>query len=239
MANLYEQVNTHYSSIAREDEASNAEHMKKVALSFGYNVEDLACIPDGSNLGVSCGNPLTIAGLKEGETVVDLGCGGGFDVFQAARKVGVKGLVIGVDLSDDMLARARANAEKSSTTNVKFVKTPITEIELPSDSTDCIISNCVINLVPHDDKHLVFKEIYRLLKAGGRVSVSDLLAKKQITPELQSHLGLYVGCISGASLVGEYENWLKEAGFQELILLLRHQDPCLRDEQCSCEHRLQ
>lgn len=116
-----------------------------------------------------------------------------------------------------MLARARANAEKSSTTNVKFVKTPITEIELPSDSTDCIISNCVINLVPHDDKHLVFKEIYRLLKAGGRVSVSDLLAKKQITPELQSHLGLYVGCISGASLVGEYEDWLKEAGFQGLF----------------------
>lgn len=113
-----------------------------------------------------------------------------------------------------MLARANANAAKSAITNVKFIKCPITAVDLPPNSVDCVISNCVINLVPDHDKHLAFQEIYRLLKPGGRMSVSDILAKKQLTPELKGHLGLYVGCISGASLVGEYENWLKEAGFK-------------------------
>lgn len=113
-----------------------------------------------------------------------------------------------------MLARANANAAKSAITNVKFIKCPITAVDLPPNSVDCVISNCVINLVPDQDKHLAFQEIYRLLKPGGRMSVSDILAKKQLTPELKGHLGLYVGCISGASLVGEYENWLKEAGFK-------------------------
>jgi arsenite methyltransferase len=120
-----------------------------------------------------------------------------------------------------MLNRARANATKSSIINVKFVLAQITSIPLESNSADCIISNCVINLVPHSDKHLVFNEIYRLLKPGGRVAVSDILAKKDLSPDLQNHLGLYVGCISGASLVSDYEKWLKEAGFNGMLYFLR------------------
>ena len=118
-----------------------------------------------------------------------------------------------------MLARARENASKSNITNVKFVESPITSIDLSSDSADCIISNCVINLVPKQDKHLVFKEIFRLLKPGGRVAFSDILARKEFPQDLQRDMSLYVGCISGASLVGEYENWLKDAGFKSM-----HQD---------------
>lgn len=113
-----------------------------------------------------------------------------------------------------MLARARENASKSNIANVKFVESPITSIDLPSNSADCIISNCVINLVPTQDKHLVFEEIFRLLKSGGRVAVSDILAKKAFQPHLQRDISLYVGCISGASLVDEYEKWLKDAGFK-------------------------
>jgi arsenite methyltransferase len=112
-----------------------------------------------------------------------------------------------------MLARARLNASKSNFTNVSFVESPITAIDLPSGSTDCIISNCVINLVPAKDKHLVFEEIFRLLKPGGRVAVSDILAKKEFPPDLQRDMSLYVGCISGASLIVEYEEWLRDAGF--------------------------
>jgi arsenite methyltransferase len=135
-------------------------------------------------------------------------------VFQAARKVGSSGLAVGIDMSTDMLDRARLNATKASITNVKFVQSPITSIPLESDSTDCIISNCVINLLPHDDKKVCFSEIYRLLKPGGRLAVSDVLAKKAFPEDLRKNMGLYVGCISGASLVEEYETWLKEVGFE-------------------------
>ena len=122
-------------------------------------------------------------------------------------------------MSDDMLARARQSATKGSISNVKFVKSPITAISLESNSADCIISNCVINLLPHDDKKVCFREIFRLLRHGGRLAVSDLLAKKPIPEELQRDMGLYVGCISGASLVSEYEAWLREVGFEGMFLL--------------------
>ena len=150
----------------------------------------------------------------QGETVLDLGCGAGFDVFQAARKIGPTGLSIGVDISQDMLDRATRNASTSHITNVKFVLAPITSIPLPSSSTDCIISNCVINLLTNSEKPICLAEVYRLLKPGGRLAVSDILAKKEFPEALQKDLGLYVGCISGASLVGEYEGWLRDAGFQ-------------------------
>jgi arsenite methyltransferase len=120
-----------------------------------------------------------------------------------------------------MLARARLNASKSDITNVSFVESPITDINLPSGSADCIISNCVINLVPATDKHLVFEEIFRLLKPGGRVAVSDILAKRDFPPDLQRDMALYVGCISGASLVIDYEKWLKEAGFNGIFFIVQ------------------
>ncbi|KFY38374.1 hypothetical protein V495_06618 [Pseudogymnoascus sp. VKM F-4514 (FW-929)] len=237
MSDLYAKVNDHYSSLAREDTAANEEHIRKVALSFGYNPADLSSIPDGANLGVSCGNPLAIAGLKEGETVVDLGSGGGFDVFQAAGKVGPTGKSIGVDISDDMLELAQKNLSKSALTNVSFTKAPITATTLPSSSADCIISNCVINLVPGADKALVFSEIWRLLKPGGRVAVSDILARKELSPELKGHLGLYVGCISGASLVGEYEAWLRGVGFQDVLIVDKKSDLNIYKERTDAEEK--
>ncbi|KAF8855484.1 putative UbiE/COQ5 family methyltransferase [Acephala macrosclerotiorum] len=219
-----QKVSDHYSAIAREDTSSNAEHIRKVAESFGYSAEDLASVPEGANLGVSCGNPLAVAGLKAGETVIDLGSGAGFDVFQAARKVGPNGLSIGIDMSQDMLDRANKNAEKSSITNVKFVLAPITKIPLESECADCIISNCVINLLAREDKLVCFKDVFRLLRPGGRLAVSDILAKKIFPEELRRDMGLYVGCISGASLVSEYEQWLKEAGFDEILIVDKKSD---------------
>lgn len=152
--------------------------------------------------------------FPQGETVLDLGSGAGFDVFQAARKVGPEGLSIGVDMSQDMLSRAEINATKGSVTNVKFVLSPITKIPLEAETLDCVISNCVINLLEESQKKICFAEVYRLLKPGGRLAVSDILAKKLISDELRTDLGLYVGCISGASLVDEYEAWLREVGFE-------------------------
>ncbi|CZR59545.1 related to arsenic methyltransferase Cyt19 [Phialocephala subalpina] len=212
-------VSDHYSAIAREDSSTNASHIRKVAESFGYSAEDLASVPEGANLGVSCGNPLAIAGLKAGETVIDLGSGAGFDVFQASRKVGPDGLSIGVDMSQDMLDRAKRNAEKAAITNVKFVLAPITKIPLESESANCIISNCVINLLAQEDKLVCLKEVFRILRPGGRLAVSDILAKKVLPEELQRDTRLYVGCISGASLVSEYEKWLKEAGGLKLTMV--------------------
>jgi SAM-dependent methyltransferase len=219
-----QKVIEHYSALAREDVTQNAAHIKKVAESFGYDPEDLAAIPDGANLGVSCGNPLAIAGLKAGETVVDLGSGAGFDVFQAARKVGQTGLAIGIDMSDDMLARANTNATKSSITNVKFIKSPINKLPLESSTVDCVISNCVINLLPHEEKPVCFAEVFRVLKPGGRFSVSDILAKREMPEIMISDLSLYVGCISGASLYTQYEQWLKHAGFEDVLLVDKKSD---------------
>ncbi|TVY65694.1 Arsenite methyltransferase [Lachnellula suecica] len=208
----------HYSSLALDKTPKNSEHSQKVAESFGYAASDLTEIPSGANLGVSCGNPLAIASLKPGEVVLDLGSGAGFDVFQAARKVGPHGLAIGIDMSVAMLDRANKNAAKSFVTNVQFILAPITDVPLQSQSVDCAISNCVINLLPSPEKLLCFKEVHRLLKAGGRLAISDILAKKEFPEELKRDMGLYVGCISGASLVSEYEGWLKGAGFQEQVL---------------------
>ncbi|TVY28384.1 Arsenite methyltransferase [Lachnellula hyalina] len=175
----------HYSALAREDDAKNTDHIKKVAESFGYAPEDLASIPEGANLGVSCGNSLAVAKLRPGETVIDLGSGAGFDVFQAARKVRSKGLSIGVDMSRDMLDRAQTNASKTSITNVKFILSPITKIPLECENANCIMSNCVINLLPVDEKPLCFSEVYRLLRPGGRLALSDILAKKEIPKALR------------------------------------------------------
>ena len=138
-------------------------------------------------------------------------------MFQAARTVGPEGLVIGVDMSSDMLERANNNAEKTSVTNVQFVLAPITDMPLQPGIADCVISNCVINLLPEKDKPLCFRDVFRLLKPGGRLAVSDILAKKPFPKRIQEDIGLYVGCISGASLVGNYETWLKDAGFQSKL----------------------
>ncbi|KAG4427106.1 hypothetical protein IFR05_017411, partial [Cadophora sp. M221] len=183
--------------------------------------------------------------IQAGETVIDLGCGGGFDVFQAARKVGTSGLVIGVDSSEEMLALARRNALKVSTStgtgdggedengNVRFVYADITSIPLESGSADCVISNCVINLLEEGRKKVCFEECFRLLREGGRLAVSDILAKKAFTKELRRDIGLYVGCVSGANLVGEYERWLKEVGFEDILIVDKKSDLNIYKERSS------
>ncbi|ODH45150.1 hypothetical protein ACO22_00354 [Paracoccidioides brasiliensis] len=205
---IYDHVQKHYSSAAKTNDEN---YGRDVAKAFGYSKEELASIPQDANLGLSCGNPLALAQLREGETVIDLGSGAGIDVFLASKNVGPNG--------KDMLARANLNKERTGATNVTFVESQITAIALPHGIADCIISNCVVNLVPEPDKQLVFNEMARLLKSGGRVAISDILARKELTPELKQSIALYVGCIAGASKVGDYEKYLKEAGFSDILIV--------------------
>ena len=172
-------------------------------------------------MGLSCGNPTAFASLKPGETVVDLGCGGGLDVFLAAKRVGPTGKAIGIDMTPEMLELARRNAAKADggkpLTNVEFHQSTIDRLPLPDASVDCVISNCVINLAP--DKQAVFREIARVLKPGGRLAVSDIALKKALPPELGNDLMAYVGCIAGAISLDEYRNGLAEAGFAQVDII--------------------
>ncbi|ERF71661.1 hypothetical protein EPUS_00650 [Endocarpon pusillum Z07020] len=213
---IYEKVQEHYSLAAN---TTNNTYGHKVAKAFGYTEDELEQIPKDANLGLSCGNPSAIAKLKEGETVIDLGSGAGFDVFLAAKKVGVHGKAIGIDMNNDMLERANKNKEEAGAENVLFVKSPITKIDLTNECADCIISNCVVNLVPEHEKQLVFNETFRLLKPGGRLAISDILLKKELPDELKKSMALYVGCISGASRVNEYEEYLRNAGFRDILIV--------------------
>ncbi|KAH8897346.1 NAD(P)-binding protein [Thozetella sp. PMI_491] len=212
----YALVKGHYSSVASKD--SEGAYGKSVAQSFGYSLEDLDSIPAQSNLGLSCGNPLAIASLKEGETVIDLGSGAGFDVFLASKRVGQTGRAIGVDMNKDMLALAQKNMVVSGATNAEFVEGRITSIPLDDGIADAIISNCVINLVPDQEKQQVFHEIFRLLKPGGRVALSDILAKRSLPENVRASASAYVGCIAGASLVDQYRAYFKHAGFSDVII---------------------
>ncbi|KAM3065740.1 hypothetical protein ACMFMG_010034 [Clarireedia jacksonii] len=220
---MYSLINNHYSGLARTV-PHDSEISQKIAKAFAYDDEDLGAIPAGANLGVSCGNPVVLGKLRQGEVVVDLGCGAGFDIFQAANKVGETGKAIGIDMSEEMLTRARLNAAKSSVTNVEFHQSLISSLPLPAESVDCVISNCVINLVPKSDKPSVFSEIFRVLRVGGRVAISDILEKKTMTEAMRQDMGLLVGCISGASAVGEYDAWLRKAGFQDIMIVDKKHD---------------
>ncbi|KAF2440183.1 putative ubiE/COQ5 methyltransferase [Karstenula rhodostoma CBS 690.94] len=197
----------------------NPSYTNAVAQAFGYSASDLCTIPSESNLGLSCGNPLALANLHNGETVIDLGCGAGFDCFLAARKVGEGGTVLGVDMNETMLAKARLNATKAGVYNTTFLLSRITAINLNDATADIVISNCVINLVPHNEKRLVFGEMFRLLKPGGRLAVSDILTKRELSEEMKRDVALYVGCVAGASTKEEYEVWLEEAGFGEVMIV--------------------
>ncbi|KAI9036915.1 uncharacterized protein KD926_001159 [Aspergillus affinis] len=207
-------------AVLAELQFSNANSVEdSLARAFGYSAEDLASLPEKANLGVSCGNPVAVAGIKEGETVVDLGSGAGIDVFLAAQKVGPQGKAIGVDMTEEMISLARRNATRSNLQNTLFIQSPITSIPLEDSTVDCIISNCVINLVPHQDKPVVFAEIARLLKPGGRVAVSDILARRELPAAILDDMALYVGCVAGASQVTEYRAWLEGVGLTDILLL--------------------
>ena len=190
-----------------------------VLTEIGYSAEQAAAIPEGSNLGLGCGNPIAHAELKPGEAVLDLGSGAGIDCFLAAREVGPTGRAIGVDMTPAMIERARANAAKSGTTNVEFRLGEIEHLPVADDSIDAIVSNCVVNLSP--DKPQVFREAHRALKPGGRLLVSDLVLTRPLTPEAQRSVDLYVGCVAGASMLDDYLGFIRDAGFADVEVLSR------------------
>jgi SAM-dependent methyltransferase len=177
----------------------------------GYSADELAALPEGANLGLSCGNPQAIAAMRPGETVLDLGSGAGFDCLLAARTVGPTGRVIGVDMTDAMLEKARANAEKTGLSRVEFRKGEIESLPIDDASVDVVISNCVLNLVP--DKDRAFREIYRVLKPGGRLAVSDMAWESEPAASLRKDMEALVGCIGGALVLDDYVPRLQQAGF--------------------------
>jgi ubiquinone/menaquinone biosynthesis C-methylase UbiE len=219
-------VKTIYGSVARSGLSSDHAGVRLVAEAFGYTPEQLASIPAEANMGLSCGNPTATANLRPGEVVVDLGCGGGLDVFLAAAKVGSTGKAIGIDMTDEMLALARRNAARANNgrglSNVEFHKATIDRLPLGDASVDCVISNCVINLAT--DKPAVFREIARVLRPGGRLAVSDIALKKPLPPEISQDVMAYVGCIAGAILIEDYCRELAQAGFAAVQVVDTHKD---------------
>lgn len=181
---------------------------------IGYTEEQKAAIPEGANLGLGCGNPVAFAGLKPGETVLDLGSGAGIDCFLAAREVGPAGRVIGVDMTAAMITRARDNAKKIDARNVEFRLGEIEHLPVADQTVDCIVSNCVVNLSP--DKPQVFREAHRALKPGGRLLVSDLVLLRELDPELRKNVALYVGCVAGAEQREAYLEAIRQAGFTQV-----------------------
>jgi SAM-dependent methyltransferase len=212
MADVTEIVREKYGAVASSSLSSNDKGVQAVAEAFGYSTEELAAIPAEANMGLSCGNPTATANLRPGEVVVDLGSGGGIDVFLAAKKVGPTGKVIGIDMTPEMIERAKANAAKAQITNAEFILATIDSLPLQSNSVDCLISNCVINLAP--DKPAVFQEMYRVLKPGGRVAVSDIALKQTLPEELARSVAARVGCVAGAIPIADYERDLLAAGFE-------------------------
>ena len=178
---------------------------------LGYSQQDVEAVPAGADMGLGCGNPRAIAALQPGEVVLDLGSGGGFDAFLAAREVGEQGHVIGVDMTPAMLSKARANAARGGYPNVEFRLGEIENLPVADNSVDVIISNCVINLSP--DKPRVFREAWRALKPGGRLAVSDVVASVELPETMRDDPYLHSACVAGASLIGEIESWLAAAGF--------------------------
>ena len=219
---IREEVQSRYAAVAGSGLSSNHAGVRSVAEAFGYSAEELASVPAEANLGLSCGNPTAFASLRPGETVVDLGCGGGLDVLLAAARVGPAGKAIGIDMTPAMIERARGNAARQGATNAEFHLAPIDRLPLPDTSTDCVISNCVINLAP--DKSAVFREVFRVLKPGGRLAVSDIALKQSLPPGLAQDIMAYVGCIAGAVLLDDYERLLREAGFQAVQVVDAHKD---------------
>jgi len=186
------------------------------SVALGYSHNDVNAAPAGANMGLGCGNPQAIANLIPGETVLDLGSGGGFDSFLASRAVGETGYVIGVDMTPEMIATAKENAHKAGIKNCDFRLGEIESLPVEDDTVDVVISNCVINLSP--EKERVFKEAFRVLKPGGRLAVSDVVATTQLPEKIRNDLALHMGCIAGASVVDELESMIKEAGFTNVSI---------------------
>jgi len=223
--NVKEIVRQHYAEKALQGQSyscsfpeasccSGASESELMSLGIGYLMDDIKSVPEGANLGLGCGNPVALASLKEGETVMDLGSGAGFDAFLSAQRVGKSGKVIGVDMTPEMLTKARENAEKGGYKNVEFRQGEIENLPVDDNSVDVIISNCVINLSP--DKPQVFKEAFRVLKPGGRMMVSDMVLLKELPARVKKSAEAYAGCIAGAALKDDYLKMIRDAGFKNV-----------------------
>lgn len=214
--NIRREVRRRYGTTARGESHSCGDdcYVSSSGEALGYSSEQLATAPEAANLGLGCGNPLAIASLQPGQTILDLGSGAGFDCFLAARAVGPSGRVIGVDMTHDMLAKARENGQKNGFTNVEFRLGEIEALPMADNSVDVIISNCVINLSP--EKQRVFNEAFRVLKPGGRLAVADMVATAALPDEIKTDWAAYTGCMAGASHISELEQMLREAGFENI-----------------------
>ena len=234
-----------YSKVAREANSccsastasccAPASSAENISTKIGYSQEELKRVPEGANLGLGCGNPIALASLKEDETVLDLGSGAGLDCFLAAKKVGAKGKVIGVDMTPEMIDKARGNAQKEGYENVEFRLGEIENLPVSNESVDIVISNCVINLSP--DKRRVFDETFRVLRSGGRLMVSDIVLLKELPDFIKNSPEAYVGCISGAMMKDEYLGAIKAAGFQEVRIVGETSFPleCVTDSAVAKE----
>lgn len=216
-SSVVDEVREKYAAVARSGLGNRSAGVQAVAEAFGYDAADLAGLPAEANMGLSCGNPIATAHLRPGEMVVDLGCGGGIDVLLAAKKLGPTGRAIGIDMTPEMIERARANAARAGAANAEFHLAKLEATGLPENSVDCLISNCVINL--STDKPAAFREMFRVLKPGGRVAVSDIALKQPLPPELAANIEAFVGCIAGAIEIADYERLLAEAGFQNVQVI--------------------
>ena len=209
---VVEKVREKYGAVAASSLSGDHAGVRQVAEAFGYTPDELAAVPAGAHMGLSCGNPTATAHLKPGEVVVDLGCGGAIDVLLAAKKVGPTGKAIGIDMTPEMIERAKANAAAVGAANAEFHLARMEALPLPDGTADCLISNCVINLVP--DKSAVFAEMFRVLKPGGRVAFSDIALKGELPPDVATSVAAYVGCVAGAIPIADYVRMLTEAGFE-------------------------
>ena len=228
---IKEQVKEGYGKIARQGGSccstssccGSANLAKNISKTVGYSDEEMNVVPEEANLGLGCGNPVAIASLKEGDVVLDLGSGAGFDAFLVSSKVGKTGRVIGVDMTPEMIEKARANVKKGNYTNVEFRFGEIEKLPVDNSSIDVIISNCVINLSP--DKEQVLKEAFRVLKLGGRLMVSDLVLVKELPDAIKESVEAYVGCLAGAIKKDEYLKFIEKAGFQEVKIISQSNYP--------------
>lgn len=233
--NIRKRIREGYAKIARENSSCCApatsccvdtDRISTISKEVGYSEEEIKSVPEGSNMGLGCGNPTALASLGKGEIVLDLGSGGGFDCFLAAEKVGEEGQVIGVDMTPEMIEKARENAEKENFRNVEFRLGEIENLPVADNSVDIIISNCVINL--SSDKERIFEEAFRVLKAGGRIMVSDIVLTKELPASVKKSISAHVGCLAGAMLKEKYIDVIKKAGFkdveiqQETVMPFKH-----------------
>jgi arsenite methyltransferase len=219
---IKEVVKKAYGQVARQKSSccpgasccGTSERRQDISAGMGYSERDIQSVPEGVDMGLGCGNPIALASLREGERVLDLGAGGGFDCFLAANKVGANGRIIGVDMTPEMVEKARENARRGGYKNVEFRIGEIESLPVEDESVDVVISNCVINLVP--DKKKAFSEAFRVLKPGGRIMISDIVLLQELPERIKQSLELYVGCLSGAALRDEYLLAVKKAGFEKV-----------------------